>query len=1475
MLTVGVALVAHSAGTAHGAPAAHGAQATASGSTNAANGARTPARGTAATARLGAPAGTPAHPGTAGTAGTGRPGTPSTKPTATAVAQALHQATGLSSAQVTTRNLCAPAAKGQARCAGEMLVLRSNGAPVRPHVGAQASLGRVRPGRARTGARIAAAPAAGQPQAATPAYLEQAYDLSYLSQTGGSSDTVAIVDAYDDPTAEADLGVYRSTYGLPACTSQNGCFKKVNQHGLASPLPPAEASWDGEISLDLDAVSAVCPNCHILLVEAASSFDTDLDAAVQTAARMGANQISASWTFTSSQVPTGTYTFPGVATVAATGDDGYVGPGYDDYPAAFPGVTAAGGTTLAPASSAGARGFSEGAWSWNGESGGGSGCDVNFPQPSYQPNAGCPGRAYADLSADANPSTGLNVYDDGSWGLIGGTSLSTPLIAAYYAISGVQDATPQWAYTDSSQLNDLVTGSTGECPTGLGYICDAGVGYDGPTGVGSISGATATGAPGIGGPSIGSGSGDTYTQNAGSHGATIAGGIYRNGLNTTWWIQYGTTNAYGNQTATADIGAGSAPVAVTGYIPGLVPGTTYHYRVVAQNGLGTTYGYDYTVTTAAAQATAPVASLSVSPAIPAPGSSVTFDASASTGGNGPAVNDYQWNFGDGTPIDDVGASSSVQHTYASRGVYTVTLTVTNGAGSDSTTQIVTVDDPPTAAFTSSPAAVAAPGALVSFDASASAPGDPSGAITDYSWNFGDGAPVDDTSATAAASHAYTSPGIYTVTLTATDDLGVSATATEQVTVDAPAAAFTTTPATVVAPGTTISFDATGSTDPQGTITDYQWNFGDGTPVDDAGTSTGVQRAYAARGTYTVTLTVTNNFGQTSTTTHTVTVDDPPTPAFASSPAIVAAPGATVSFNASTSAPGASGGTITDYSWNFGDGTPVDDTSATAAASHAYALPGVYTVTLTTTDDLGVSATTTHQITVDAPAAAFTPSAAVSAPGATVTFDASGSTDPEGTITDYSWNLGHNYTVDTGTSPSLQRQFWHRGVRTVTLTVTNNFGQTSTATHTVTVDDPPTPAFASSPAIVAAPGATVSFNASASAPGASGGTITDYSWNFGDETPVDDTSTTAAATHAYALTGTYTVTLTATDDLGVTGTATEQITVDAPSPAFTTSPNTPAPGSSVTLDASGSTDPEGTITDYSWNFGDGSPAQDAGGTDAIQHTYATRGTYNATLTVTNNSGQTSTTTRSVTVDDPPSAAFTPSTTVATPDATVSFNASASAPGSSGGTIIGYSWNFGDGTAVADGGGSPDASHAFTTPGTYTVTLTTTDDLGVSTTTIELITVKAPEPPPTITVTPSPPASTPTPAPPTSPIATTPKPLTAALAATKKQRLAAAAAHGVRIRLSTNASTAVSFQITIARSETRQGTGPGRLSRKPVVLLQTGGRSFGAGTYTITLKLSKAAVRELSGAGPLTVTVRITVVGAGGAKLTRSAKITLTR
>ena len=717
------------------------------------------------------------------------------------------------------------------------------------------------------------------PQAGTPAYLEQAYDLSYLSQTGGEGDTVAIIDAYDDPGAQADLNIYRSTYGLPACTTSNGCFEKVNENGASSPLPAANTGWEEEESLDLDAVSALCPNCHILLVEANSSRSSDLEAAMATAAAAGANQISDSWTATSRGVPSGTYTFPHIATVAATGDTGYAGPGENNYPAAFPGVTAAGGTSLAQASGgANARGFSEGAWSLNDGSGGGSGCDLQVAKPAYQADSGCTGRSYADLSADADPSTGLVVYDsdNGGWMLVGGTSLATPLIASYYAITGVGASSPGWAYSDSALLNDVTNGSNGTCAAAIVYICNAGVGYDGPTGVGSISGAVVSGAPGIGGPAIDSGSSNSYTESTGSYGATIAGGIYPNGRDTSWWIQYGTTTAYGNQTASTDIGSGTAPVAVTGYLSQLAPGTTYHYRLVAQNSLGTTYGYDYTATTATASVTTgapsptdPSASFTASATIADPNSSLSFDGTASTSGGSSTITDYSWNFGDGT-TDDTGTTPTTSHTYTTRGAYTVTLTVTNNNGQTATTtQTVRIDVSPTPAFTPS-AATTAPGSAVSFDASASTP-DAGGTITDYSWDFGDGT-TDDTGTTPTTSHTYTSPGIYTVTLTTTDDLGLTATVSRQVTVAAaPTASFTAwpNPATLGVPA---NFDASASSDPEGTITDYSWNFGDGSTATGADPS----HAFAAPGTYTVILTVTNDADETATATQTVTVDNPAT-----------------------------------------------------------------------------------------------------------------------------------------------------------------------------------------------------------------------------------------------------------------------------------------------------------------------------------------------------------------------------------------------------------------------------------------------------------------------------------------------------------------------------------------------------------------------------------------------------------------------
>ena len=328
-----------------------------------------------------------------------------------------------------------------------------------------------------------------------------------------------------------------------------------------------------------------------------------MNAAVVTAAGMGARQISNSWSTGSASPISGTYTFPGVAVIAATGDNGYDGPGWDAYPAALPGVTAAGGTTLSPSTSAAPspRGFTESAWSLSEGWGGGSGCDVSEAKPVYQSDSGCTGRSYSDVSADADPATGLIVYDsgEGGWMAAGGTSLATPLIAAYDAITAVNGATPQWAYTDSGLLNDPTTGSNGACAANIAYICNAGVGYDGPTGAGSISGDIVSGAPGIGGPSIGTGTANSYAQSVAAGGATLTGGVYANGITASAWWQYGTSTAYGQQTPATAIAPRAGPAPVTAALGGLAEGTTYHYRLVAQNADGISYGYDETLTTAA------------------------------------------------------------------------------------------------------------------------------------------------------------------------------------------------------------------------------------------------------------------------------------------------------------------------------------------------------------------------------------------------------------------------------------------------------------------------------------------------------------------------------------------------------------------------------------------------------------------------------------------------------------------------------------------------------------------------------------------------------------------------------------------------------------------------------------------------------------------------------------------------------------
>lgn len=330
----------------------------------------------------------------------------------------------------------------------------------------------------------------GTPTGYGPRDIQSAYDLS---PSAGAGRTVAIVDAYDDPNAEADLAVYRAHYGLPPCTSASGCFRKISQRGDAT-LPSPDPGWGLEISLDLDAVSATCPTCNILLVEADSSSLTDLIPAVRTAAANGADVISNSYgstgEFSGEQYLERYYTDLTMPFVVATGDYGYgngaILIGGVSYPAASRYAIAVGGTSLDRADNA--RGWQESAWD-----GATSGCSAYIHKPGWQKDELCSMRTVADVSAVADPKTGLAVYDTfgyGGWVEVGGTSLAAPVVSAVYAMGPTaQTRYATGLYADPKDLYDVVAGSNGQCQGT--YLCTAVPGYDGPTGLGTPHGTRA------------------------------------------------------------------------------------------------------------------------------------------------------------------------------------------------------------------------------------------------------------------------------------------------------------------------------------------------------------------------------------------------------------------------------------------------------------------------------------------------------------------------------------------------------------------------------------------------------------------------------------------------------------------------------------------------------------------------------------------------------------------------------------------------------------------------------------------------------------------------------------------------------------------------------------------------------------------------------------------------------------------------
>ncbi|HSD87321.1 MAG TPA: S53 family peptidase [Kofleriaceae bacterium] len=314
-----------------------------------------------------------------------------------------------------------------------------------------------------------------------PSDLRDAYKIS---GAGSSSTVIAIVDAYGYAAAESDLAVYRAQFGLPPCTTANGCFKKVNQNGVQGSYPRDNVGWAQETALDLDMASAMCPGCKLLLVQATSNSFANLATAVDTAASLGALVISNSYGGSegSSAAYEGHYNHAGIAITVSSGDSGYG----VEFPASSPHVIAVGGTRLVRSSNT--RGWAETVWS-----GAGSGCSSVYAKPSWQIDTGCAMRTVADVSAIADPNTGVSVYGPvrrkaSGWLVFGGTSVSAPLIGGVYGVNGGSVTYGSDPYAHTSALFDITSGSNGNCGS---YLCTASTGYDGPTGLGTPNGVTA------------------------------------------------------------------------------------------------------------------------------------------------------------------------------------------------------------------------------------------------------------------------------------------------------------------------------------------------------------------------------------------------------------------------------------------------------------------------------------------------------------------------------------------------------------------------------------------------------------------------------------------------------------------------------------------------------------------------------------------------------------------------------------------------------------------------------------------------------------------------------------------------------------------------------------------------------------------------------------------------------------------------
>ncbi len=738
----------------------------------------------------------------------------------------------------------------------------------------------------------------------------------------------------------------------------------------------------------------------------------------------------------------------------------------------------------------------------------------------------------------------------------------------------------------------------------------------------------------------------------------------------------------------------------------------------------------------------PTVNLVATPASGPRGLAVIFDTAGTADPDGVSdLTGWTVDYGDGSPTDSgPGAPPlSIHHTYADKGEYTARLTVLDSTGApfSKTEQITVTNSAPTAQLT--PIPDSGPRDLqVSFSTAGTTDPDGDGDLASYRLDFGDGTTesLGDAPIPATVSHTYTQKGTYTARLTIVDadDDDDADTAAVTVTNSPPVARLSADPDT----GPTdllVTFDGSASSDADGPadIGSFSLNYGDGlTAIGVGAPPSSLTHTYEGKGTYTATLKVNDVDGGTDTTTKTITVvNSAPVARLDASP--VSGPrGLAVTFDGSATSDADGAPDLASYEVDFGDGTPVASGAGLPPASllHTYADKGSYTATLTVKDDEDATDSTTESITVTntAPVAALAAAPVTGPRGLEVTFDGSGSSDPDGSadLASYELDFGDGTPVQTGSGlpdASIEHTYADKGSYTATLTVKDEGDATDSATKSITVTNTaPVAALAAAP--VSGPrGLEVTFDGSGSSDPDGSADLASYELNFGDGTAVQIGIGVppAAIAHTYASKGSYTATLTVKDTEDATDSATKAITVTntAPVAALAAAPTTGPRGLVVTFDGSGSSDPDGSadLASYELDFGDGTPVSTGTGMPpaALAHTYAAKGGYTAKLTVKDADGAADSVTKAITVtNSAPVAGLSAAPTSGPTGLQVTFDTSTTSDPDGAADLASYTFDFGDGGAPVSGSGVPPLAptHIYTQKGPHVVRLTVTDVSGAT-------------------------------------------------------------------------------------------------------------------------------------------------------------------